>query len=122
MVCNLLFFGWALGVFTSGLLIRFGHSVEALIWGIPFLIQPFSAIYYPLSTLPKWCQVISQFLPSTYVFEGMRAVVNGDQVNGIIFLKAFGLNGMYFILAGLFFNWMYRQSRKIGRLGRLGLD
>lgn len=122
MVANLLFFGWSLGIFTSGLLIRFGHSVEALIWGIPFLIQPFSAIYYPVSILPHWCQVVSRFLPSTYVFEGMREVVGGGKFATYSFLMALGLNAAYFLLASLFFNWMINQSRKVGRLGRLGLD
>ncbi|MBI4411786.1 MAG: ABC transporter permease, partial [Deltaproteobacteria bacterium] len=68
LMANLLFFGWAMGVFTSGLLIRWGHAVEALIWGIPFLVQPISAIFYPLSVLPPPVQVVSRLLPSTYVF------------------------------------------------------
>lgn len=119
---NLLFFGWTLGVATSGLLIRWGHAVEALIWGIPFLIQPLSAIFYPLSVLPPWLQIISKCLPSTYVFEGMRAVVKTGQMQNEYFLIALGLNILYFILASFFFAWMHRLSRKSGRLGRLGMD
>jgi ABC-2 type transport system permease protein len=121
-VANLLLFGWALGVFTSGLMIRFGHSAEALIWGIPYLIQPLSAIYYPLSVLPKGVQLISKLLPSTYVFEGMREVSRTGNMPLNYFVAGFGLNLFYFILAGVFFQWMYAKARETGRLGRLGMD
>ena len=122
LVVNLLLFGWALGVFTSGLMLRFGHSAEALIWGIPYLIQPLSAIYYPLSVLPKWLQFISKALPSTYVFEGMRAVVETGSLPLSYFAAGLGLNLIYFILAGIFFHGMYRAARTTGRLGHLGMD
>lgn len=122
LMANLLFFGWTMGVFTSGLLMRWGHAVEALIWGIPFIIQPISAIFYPLEVLPKWVQAISVCLPSTHVFEGARFVLQTGQMP----LKAFGyavlLNFVYFALASLFFRMMYHRSRSSGRLGRLGMD
>ncbi|HBF13748.1 MAG TPA: ABC transporter [Deltaproteobacteria bacterium] len=121
-VFSLLLFGWTLGVFTSGLLIRWGHSVEALIWGIPFLVQPLSAIYYPLFILPGWCQVLARALPSTYVFEGMRAVMATGKMPYTFFFISLGLNLVYFFVASMFFKLMYQSSRKSGRLGRLGLD
>lgn len=122
LVANLLLFGWALGIFTSSLVIRWGHAAEALIWGVPFLIQPLSAIFYPLATLPPWLQVISKCLPSTYVFEGMREVIRAGSMPLHYFFTALALNAVYFILAGLFFNFMYRKARETGRLGRLGMD
>lgn len=122
LVANLLLFGWALGIFTSSLVIRWGHAAEALIWGVPFLIQPLSAIFYPLSTLPPWLQVVSKTLPSTYVFEGMRSVIQTGSMPMDYFFTALALNLLYFVLAGLFFTYMYRQARLTGRLGRLGMD
>lgn len=121
-VAHLLFFGWALGIFTSGLLIRWGHAVEALIWGIPFLIQPLSAIYYPLDVLPPWLQAVAKCLPSTYVFEGMRSVMAGRDDYTPHMIKATLLNMTFFVAASLFFAAMYRRSQKSGRLGRLGMD
>ncbi len=119
---NLFLFGWAMGIFTSSLLIRWGHSVEALIWGVPFLLQPFSAIFYPLSILPLWIQKVAVFLPSTHVFEGMREIVRDGKLTHPYLLHAFLLNGLYFLAVALFFNWMLSQSRKQGKLGRLGSD
>lgn len=122
LVGNLIFFGWTLGVFTSALLIRWGHAVEALIWGIPFLIQPFSAIFYPLSVLPDWLQRLAKFIPSTYVFEGMRAVIQTGRLDAKALLIGTTLNAGFFLVASLFFALMYRSSRATGRLGRLGMD
>lgn len=122
MAINILLFGWALGIFTSGLLIRWGHSVEALIWGVPFLVQPLSAIFYPVSTLPKLLQPIAMVLPSTYVFEGMRAIVAGGSYEVGSFLMSLVLNGIYFVIACLSFLAMYRASMVAGKLGRLGTD
>jgi len=122
LVANLFFFGWALGLFTSGLLIRWGHAVEALIWGIPFLVQPFSAIYYPLSILPRPLRMIAECLPSTHVFEGMRQVMNRGEPPFFHLALALFLNGIYFFLCAFFFRLMYRRARETGRLGRLGMD
>ena len=122
LIFNLLLFGWAVGVFTAALVVRWGHAAEALVWGIPYLLQPISAIYYPLSVLPPWLQVVSRCLPSTYVFEGMRAASATHQMPVDFFFIALGLNLVYFILAGIFFNSMYGAARRSGRLGRLGMD
>ena len=122
LVFNLLLFGWAMGVFTSALVVRWGHSAEALVWGIPYLLQPLSAIYYPLSVLPHWLQVVSKCLPSTYVFEGARRIAETRALPMETFWIALGLNLVYFVVGGFFFNGMYRGARNSGRLGRLGMD
>ncbi|MBI4970639.1 MAG: ABC transporter permease [Candidatus Omnitrophica bacterium] len=122
LIVNLLLFGWAVGIFTSGLIIRWGHAAEALIWGVPFLLQPISAIFYPLSVLPPWLQVISRMIPSTYVFEGMREVIKTGAMPTEYFAIALILNAVYFVLAGFFFYWMYASAHVAGRLGRLGMD
>jgi ABC-2 type transport system permease protein len=122
LVANLLFFGWALGVFASALVIRWGHAAEALIWGIPFLIQPLSAIFYPLETLPVWLRPFSMALPSTYVFEGMREVLKTGRMSVFHLAAALALNVVFFALCAVFFDRMYKQARDSGRLGRLGTD
>ncbi len=122
LAANLFLFGWALGVFTSALVIRWGHAAEALIWGIPFLIQPLSAIFYPVSTLPGWLQPVARCLPSTHIFEGMRAVLQTGSLPAGFFWAALGLNLLYFVLAAFFFQALYRGARESGRLGRLGMD
>ena len=122
LAASLLLFGWAIGIFTAGLLLRFGYAAEALIWGIPFLIQPFSCVFYPVSVLPQWAQMIARCLPSTYAFEGLRMALQGAPLPLETWGMVAGLNAVYFALGIAFFVWMFRRSRAMGHLGRLGQD
>src|SRR5579871_4246016 len=69
--------GIALGIFGCSIVLYLGPASEWFIWPIPALISPFAAVFYPLSTLPHWMQTISYALPPSYVFENMRALVQG---------------------------------------------
>lgn len=118
----LLLFGWAMGTFTMALVLRFGQASEALIWGIPFLIQPLSAVFYPLRVLPAWLRPVATLLPSTHVFEGMRSALATGRVAPTQVAAAFALDVAYFVAAALFFGWMLRRVREKGYLARLGLE
>jgi ABC-2 type transport system permease protein len=118
----LLLFGWAVGMITMALILRYGHAAEALIWGVPFLIQPISAVFYPVQVLPKWLQTIAYMLPSTYVFEGMRAAMKTGKVDISMLLAAYLLNLIYLVGAACFFGWMLRRVREMGYLSRLNLE
>lgn len=122
MMANLFLFGWAVGIFTSGMILRWGYAAEALNWGVPFLIQPISAVFYPLSVLPVPMQWVSKAIPSTWVFEGMRQAVETGSMPGAYFWTAFGLNLIYFVLGALFFKKMHSIAYRLGRLGKLGMD
>ncbi|MGB6291300.1 MAG: ABC transporter permease, partial [Desulfobulbales bacterium] len=119
---NLLLFGWAVGLFTMALIFRYGRAAEALIWGVPFLIQPFSAVFYPVSVLPFWLQKVAYLLPSTYVFEGMRQVLATGVVDVSMLGISFGLNLVYLLLGSLYFSWMLRKVREMGYLSRFHLE
>ena len=119
---SLLLFGWAMGMFTMALVLRFGQAAEALIWGIPFLIQPISAVFYPLAVLPTWLQWIARALPSTHVFEGMRSALKTGRVDAGTLVAAVGLNAVYLAAAAAFFAWMLGRVREKGYLSRLGME
>ncbi len=68
--------GWVLGFIVAGLILRFGSKVQTLVWVTGWAISPFCAIYYPVSILPEWAQKISYITPPSYIFEGMRQVIN----------------------------------------------
>lgn len=121
-LASLLLFGWAVGMCTMAVILRFGHAAEALIWGTPFLLQPFSAAFYPVSVLPPWMQAIAKALPSTHVFEGMRATLLTGRAELAPLVPAFALNVVYLALAGAFFGWMLTRVREKGYLGRLAMD
>ena len=117
---NLLIMGWAVGMLTTGMIMRWGQSAEALAWGIPFLIQPLCAVFYPLDVLPPWLRPISLAIPATHVFEGMRAVLNGQGLSMHHLGWAFGLNVLYLIGCAFFFRKMYDIARDKGLLAKLG--
>ena len=118
----LMVFGWAVGLFTMGLIFWFGRGAEALIWGVPFLIQPLSAVFYPVSVLPGWLQPVALCLPSTYVFEGMRAALEHGSAPLDLLLKAAVGNGVFLILGGVFFAWTLERVRVKGALARQAME
>ncbi len=114
-VFNLLVFGWALGMVSTALIVRWGPAAESLAWAVPFFIQPFAAVYYPVETLGalKW---VAYSLPCTYVFEGMREVLNDGVVNWASLAIATGLNLIYLALAGVLFVRVMNKAREKGLL------
>lgn len=117
---NLMLMGWALGMITTGLIMRWGQAVEALAWGVPFLVQPLAAVFYPVDVLPTWIQPLSYALPATHVFEGMRMVMRGGPWPVGHLLHAFALNALYLVGAAWFFHRMYERARQKGLLAKLG--
>jgi ABC-2 type transport system permease protein len=117
---NLVFTGWAISQAVTGILLRYGLGAESLTWMLPFLLAPFSCIYYPLETLPGWMQTIAQYLSTTYVFEGMRALILHDEWKPDLLWTAFLLNGIYFILGLGVFCLAFRSARKRGLLLQSG--
>lgn len=117
---NLLLMGWALGMFTTALIIRWGQAAEGLAWGVPFLIQPVAAVFYPVDVLPRWIQPVALSIPATHVFEGMRQVLRGEGVSAAALGLAFGLNVVYLLAAAWFFRYMFEVARQKGLLAKLG--
>lgn len=115
----LLVFGWSLGFLAAGFIIYWGNQVEILAWMIAFLFAPFSAVFYPVDILPSWAQQVAWNLPTTYVFEGMRQILNTGIFPKGYFLNSAILNIIYLSLSIAFFNFMFKKSRNKG-LARLG--
>lgn len=117
-VFSLLMSGWFMGFTSSAVIIYFGRRLQMLAWMAGFALAPFSAVYYPADVLPGWARTISYCLPMTYVFEGMRAVLNGGPTPVTYLLISFALNIVYLTAAVTFFGWMFHKSRNRG-FGRL---
>lgn len=118
VVISLLLTGWTVGFIIASVLIRFGQKVQTFAWIGGALLAPFSAVYYPLSILPVWVQKIAHFIPSSYMFEGMREFILTGNISFEKFLISFALNIVYLILSIWLFVSMFNKSRKLG-LGRL---
>lgn len=115
-VFNLLIFGWALGMISTALIVRWGPAAESLAWAVPFFIQPFAAVYYPVSALPVALQYVAKSLPCSYIFEGMRGTLKTGEVDWDSLALATGLNVVYLALAGFLFIRVMNVAREKGLL------
>jgi len=117
---NLMVFGWSIGLLVSAAVLRLGLGAENLAWVAIFAVAPISGIYYPIDTLPPWLQPVAWALPSSYVFEGMRAVLFDGMFRLDLFFKAVALNAIHFAAAVAFFLYMFRVARQRGLLLQQG--
>ncbi len=113
---NLLLTSWAIGIVVSGVLLRHGLGAENLAWGLMFLMLPFTCVYYPVSVLPSWLQVVAWMLPPTYVFEGMRALLIDHVFRADLMVQAFALNAVLFAAGVAIFLVLLRSARREGTL------
>jgi len=111
---SLLVSGWALGCFTSALVLRWGIRVQALIWTIAFILAPISAVYFPVRLLPEALQYPAYLLPTTYIFEGLRALLIEHRQDYRLLEASALLNIAYFALSLWFINLMFEKTREHG--------
>ncbi len=79
-------------------------------------------MFYPVSTLPGWMQLIGHLLPPSYVFEGMRAVVAGNGVSMTQLSAGLGLAIMYIVAAVWAFGAVHRHAVRSGLLARYSAE
>jgi ABC-2 type transport system permease protein len=118
----LFLFGIAIGIVGTGIVLRFGPASEWFIWPIPALLSPFASVFYPVSVLPEWMQVVARLMPPVYVFEGLRAVTSGGQPSVLGLMCGAALAVAYLLLAGLFFHSTFRRSVRTGLIARYSAE
>jgi ABC-2 type transport system permease protein len=116
----LLVMGWALGMAICGMILRHGMGAESLAWLCVFTLSPISAVYYPVSILPVWLQHVAWWLPSTYVFEGMRAVLFTATFRADYLLAAAALDALWLAAGAAVFLIAFRDARHRGALLQMG--
>lgn len=119
-VISLAVMGWAIGILTISIILRYGQKAEVLAWGLAFLFQPISAVFYPVDVLPDFLQVIARFVPASHIFEGMREVIKTGRFPVEELIWAAGLDVVYLIGSILFFYYMFRSVKIKGLLLHLG--
>jgi ABC-2 type transport system permease protein len=117
---NLIVMGWAIGLLVSGIVLRHGLGAESMAWIAIFAVQPVSGVYYPVETLPAWLQYVAYILPSSHVFEGMRAVLFEDSFRTDLLVNALLLNAVYLTAGVAAFLAYFRVARVRGQLLHVG--
>ncbi len=119
-ILNLIIMGWVIGILTTAIIMRYGQEAEVLAWGMVFIFQPVSCVFYPVSVLPVFLQIIAQGIPAAHVFEGMRAVISTSGFPLSELIWATGLNALYLIAAIMWFHYTYDVVKEKGILVRTG--
>ncbi len=117
---NLIIMGWSIGLLVSGIVLRYGLGAESMAWIAIFAVQPISGVYYPISTLPTWLQYVAAVLPSSHVFEGMRAVLFDHIFRVDLLLHAVLLNAAYLTAGFVSFLAFFKIARVRGQLLHVG--
>lgn len=118
----LFLFGIALGIFGCSIVLRLGPAAEWLIWPLPALLSPLACVFYPLAALPRWMQFPARLLPPSYVFEAMRGFVRGGHASASAVLTGGGLALFYVLMAGWFFNRIFKHVVRSGSIARYSAE
>ncbi|MET0547004.1 MAG: ABC transporter permease [Caulobacterales bacterium] len=113
-------FGWSVGLFCCGLVLRFGQGAEVFAWAVALALAPFSAIYYPISVLPDWIEPLARLLPTAHVFEGLRAILLTHAFPAQSLLWVLVLNVLWFGCAAFAFSKLLDGARERGSLVSIG--
>ena len=117
---NLMIMGWWVSLGVLSLILRHGAGAEALAWSVLFGLTPFSAVFYPVAVLPAVIRPVALALPSSHVFEGMRAAIAEGVVRWDHLAWAFGLNIVWMMAALWLFAGQFRHARRGGALLNIG--
>jgi ABC-2 type transport system permease protein len=117
---NLILLGWSIALVIIALILRNGMGAEGLAWIVVFTLAPVSAVYYPVDVLPGWLQWVALSLPSTHVFEGMRAVLFRHEMHWGHLAWAVALNALYMAVGVAIFLRALHQARVRGALLQTG--
>jgi ABC-2 type transport system permease protein len=115
---SLLLSGWCMGFLSAAIIVYWGQRLQMLAWVTGYIFVPFAAVYYPVSALPCWAQSLAHALPMSYIFEGMRHILNGGTFPWSDWLTSLALNGFYLVIILILFAKFFSKSRNKG-LARL---
>ena len=116
----LIAFGWSIGLFVAGLVLRYGLGAEGFAWAVIFALAPLCGVYYPTSILPGWVQYFSAAVPASYIFNGMRAVLMQHVVRLDDLIIAAVLDLGWVAIGASAFLMFHQSARDRGMLLQLG--
>jgi len=117
---NLIVMSWAIGLLVAGVVMRYGLGAESIAWVAIFALQPLSGVYYPIHVLPGWLQPVAWALPSSHVFEGLRALLFEHRFDTALLVQAALLNVLYLSGGIAAFLGFFHAARKRGLLLHVG--
>jgi ABC-2 type transport system permease protein len=118
----LFIFGVCLGIVAISALLRWGPSAEWFVWPIPTIMSPFIGVFYPISVLPPWMQMISKILPASYVFSNLRNILINHTFSMQDLFLGLGLDLIFLALACILFVNIYHRAVQSGAIARYSAE
>jgi ABC-2 type transport system permease protein len=112
-----------LGIVASVMPLLFPERGAQMTHVIQALLLLVSGVYFPVSVLPEWIQIVARLSPATYVLEGMRAALLDGATTRMLFghVGRLILIGLVAIPAGLaVFRQAEKYAKRTGKLKRSG--
>lgn len=112
-----------IGMMAAALPLLWVERGDQMVFVINSLLLLVSGVYYSVTILPQWMQVIAAFSPATYILDGVRqALIDGaplSAVSGHVAILA--VMAVVFIPLGIFvFGRAERYAKRSGKLKRVG--
>jgi len=118
LIMILLIFAWGIGMFISSLVFWFGTRVQVLAWSTIWIIQPFSCVFYPLSSLPPWAATIANLFPTSHIFEALRASLAGSPLDYGSLLYALIFSLVLMVITGSLLVKAMNSAKKQGTFAK----
>ncbi len=112
-------FSISAGVLVMTLIFRFGTNIQSLAWGLIFLVQPVSAIFYPLEVLPQIIQPIALLSPVTHIMQSVRSQLTGGNVLWENVLIGLALAVFYLAVSLFVARGVLKRSKETGTFARM---
>jgi ABC-2 type transport system permease protein len=112
-----------LGILASVMPLLFPERGAQMTHVIQALLLLVSGVYFPVSVLPNWMQVLARLSPATYVLAGMRAALLDGASTGTLLdhLGRLVLIGVIAVPLGLaVFRRAEKYAKRTGKLKRSG--
>jgi ABC-2 type transport system permease protein len=110
--------GWALGLLTSAMLLRWGMRAVEFMWVIGWTLSAFCGVFYPIDVLPPSLQMVGKLLPMTYTFTAIHGFVATGTMSVRLLGMGFAVTLVYCVAAVLTLHatFGYARNRGLARL------
>ena len=112
-----------IGMMAASLPLLWVERGDQMVFVIQSLLLLVSGVYYSVTILPQWMQVMAAFSPVTYILDGIRkALIDGAPPSAIAgHLLILAVMAVVFIPLGIFvFGRAERYAKRTGKLKRVG--
>ena len=112
-----------IGMMAAILPLLYVERGDQMVFVLNSLLLLFSGVYYSIAILPQWMQFVSQFVPGTYILDGIRqGLMNGVPVSHLLHgVWPLLVMAVVLIPAGAYaFSLAERYAKRTGKLKRVG--